>query len=65
VESEIADNGSLKTLDEVQRQYIQRVLQHEGGRVESAARRLGIPRSSLYNKLKQYHIGKPSIGAMQ
>jgi DNA-binding NtrC family response regulator len=64
VESEIADNGSLKTLDEVQRQYIQRVLQHEGGRVESAARRLGIPRSSLYNKLKQYHIGKPSIGAM-
>ncbi|MCU1299220.1 MAG: two component, sigma54 specific, transcriptional regulator, Fis family [Acidobacteriaceae bacterium] len=65
VESEIADNGSLKTLHEVQRQYIQQVLQHEGGRVESAARRLGIPRSSLYNKLKQYHIGRPSMGAMQ
>jgi transcriptional regulator of acetoin/glycerol metabolism len=30
------------------------VLRDEHGRVQSAARKLGIPRSSLYHKLKQY-----------
>jgi DNA-binding NtrC family response regulator len=65
VESEMIENGALKTLDEMERQYIQQVLQHEGGRVESAARRLGIPRSSLYHKLKQYQLGRQSFGAVQ
>jgi DNA-binding NtrC family response regulator len=65
VESEMIENGALKTLDEMERLYIQQVLQHEGGRVESAARRLGIPRSSLYHKLKQYQLGRQSFGAVQ
>ncbi len=42
------------TLSELERQYIERVLQEEQGRVEKAALRLGIPRSSLYQKLKKY-----------
>lgn len=46
--------GSEKTLEEVERHYIHQVLQKEGGHVESAAKKLGIPRSSLYYKLKQY-----------
>lgn len=46
--------GSDKTLEEVERRYIHQVLQKEGGHVESAAKKLGIPRSSLYYKLKQY-----------
>jgi DNA-binding NtrC family response regulator len=44
------------TLLEVERRHIERVLREERGRVEAAARRLGIPRSSLYQKLKQYKI---------
>jgi DNA-binding NtrC family response regulator len=46
--------GHVRTLEEFERHYIRQVLQKEGGHVESAARKLGIPRSSLYHKLKQY-----------
>jgi DNA-binding NtrC family response regulator len=57
--------GSLKTLEEVERQYIQEVLWLEGGRVQAAAKKLGIPRSSLYHKLKQYGISRRAENAMQ
>ena len=40
-------------------QHIERVLRQEKGKVEPAARRLGIPRSSLYQKLKQFQIAVP------
>jgi len=43
-------------LEELQRQYIEEVLYQENGRVEAAAKRLGIPRSSLYHKLKRYRM---------
>jgi DNA-binding NtrC family response regulator len=42
------------TLEELERQHIEKVLQEERGKVESAARRLGIPRSSLYQKIKRF-----------
>jgi len=51
-----------RTLLEVERQHIELVLSHEGFRVENAAKKLGIPRSSLYYKLKQYGITKPVPG---
>jgi DNA-binding NtrC family response regulator len=44
------------TLEEVERAWIEKILTEEGGRVEPASRRLGIPRSSLYNKIKRYNI---------
>lgn len=44
------------TLTEVEKQHIQRVLLEEQGRVEKAAKRLGIPRSSLYQKIKKHHL---------
>jgi transcriptional regulator with PAS, ATPase and Fis domain len=44
------------TLKEVERRHIERILAEEGGRVEQAALRLGVPRSSLYQKLKQFQI---------
>lgn len=47
------------TLEELERQHITQTLIQEGWRVESAARSLGIPRSSMYSKLKQYHISRP------
>jgi DNA-binding NtrC family response regulator len=44
------------TLVELERRHIERVPQEERGHVERAAKRLGVPRSSLYQKLKQYGI---------
>ena len=44
------------TLLEVERRHIERVLREEGGRVERAAARLGVPRSSLYQKIKRHGI---------
>ena len=44
------------TLLELEKQHIERVLAEEHGRVEKAAKRLGIPRSSLYQKIKKHQI---------
>jgi DNA-binding NtrC family response regulator len=44
------------TLVELEKQHIERVLLEERGRVEQAAKRLGVPRSSLYQKLKKHRI---------
>ncbi len=53
-EQNLSSAGQLRTLEEFERHYIHQILRKEGGHVESAARKLGIPRSSLYHKLKQY-----------
>ena len=42
------------TLLDVEQRQIREVLLEEGGHVERAAVRLGIPRSSLYEKIKRY-----------
>ena len=47
---------SRLTLLELEKKHIERVLQEESGRVEKAATRLGIPRSSLYQKIKKHQI---------
>jgi len=57
-----ASDESGLTLLEVERRHIERVLRAEAGRVEAAARRLGIPRSSLYQKIKKHGIGQPKPG---
>lgn len=44
------------TLEALERFHIERVLKAEGGKVEAAAKRLGIPRSTLYQKLKAYGL---------
>jgi DNA-binding NtrC family response regulator len=44
------------TLEELERQHISFVLRMEKGKVDRAAAKLGIPRSSLYAKIKQYGI---------
>lgn len=56
-----AENGSFLTLEQMEREYIEQVLRKEGGRVQSAAEKLGIPRSSLYHKLKQYQISRSAL----
>lgn len=47
------------TLAEVEKRHIVRVLGEEGGRVEAAAARLGIPRSTLYQRLRRHGIEMP------
>lgn len=49
------------TLEEVQRRHIIRALELANGRVDVAASRLGVPRSTLYQRLKsmQIAVGRP------
>ncbi|HUP47408.1 MAG TPA: sigma-54 dependent transcriptional regulator [Thermoanaerobaculia bacterium] len=42
------------TLEAMERWYVEQILREENGHVEAAARRLAIPRSSLYSKLKKW-----------
>ena len=46
------------TLEELERRHIERALRRENGHVERAAARLGIPRSSLYERLKRLGISR-------
>jgi DNA-binding NtrC family response regulator len=49
-------NDEHLTLLELERQHIEKILQAELGNVDKAAKRLGIPRSSLYEKIKKHRI---------
>jgi transcriptional regulator with GAF, ATPase, and Fis domain len=53
-----SDETSELTLEEVERKHIYYILHRENGKVDKAAARLGIPRSSLYVKIKQYGINQ-------
>jgi DNA-binding NtrC family response regulator len=44
------------SLSDMERNYIQKIIQEENGRIERAAQRLGVPRSSLYKKIKAMGI---------
>jgi len=52
---------SRLTLVALEKQHIERALQEERGRVEMAAKRLGIPRSSLYQKIKKFQISTSKV----
>jgi len=52
---------SQLTLLELERRHIERVLAEESGQVERAAKRLGIPRSSLYQKIKKFQITSSKV----
>jgi DNA-binding NtrC family response regulator len=54
----LADSGDL-SLAELERRQIAKVLAEEAGNVPRAAERLGIPRSTLYQRIKTYGL-KPS-----
>jgi len=51
--------GTNLTLEELERGHIERVLQELGGRVTEASQRLGIPRSTLYQKIKRFGLALP------
>ena len=50
------DGSATATLEEMEAAEIRRALREEGGRVAAVAERLGVPRSTLYVKLKTYRI---------
>ncbi|MBX7221476.1 MAG: sigma-54 dependent transcriptional regulator [Blastocatellia bacterium] len=50
------DNTVHFTLEELEHYHIQRILKLENNRVEQAAARLGIPRSTLYQKIKKLQL---------
>ena len=47
-------DGEVVTLEEVERRHIEHVVRLEAGNVDRAAFRLGVSRSTLYQKLKRY-----------
>jgi DNA-binding NtrC family response regulator len=60
---ESTDNPN-PTLQEVERQYIIKILTLENRSVDKAAVRLGIPRSTLYVRLKQHGIALERVGTV-
>jgi DNA-binding NtrC family response regulator len=64
---EIEERGGLKEIVRVytaqlERSYIQRVLNEEAGNVTRAARKLGISRKGLQLKMKEYGLREPADG---
>ena len=68
LEFEISDRQNIAahvpvanlTLKEMEKLYILKTLLSEGGRVTQTARRLGMPRSSLYAKIHEHGLQIPS-----
>jgi two-component system response regulator HydG len=52
----LPQNDELLPLDELERRAIMRALRESGGDKLAAARMLGIGKTTLYRKLKQYAI---------
>ncbi len=50
------DRGNVRSLAEVELEMIQFAIDHYEGQMSEVARRLGIGRSTLYRKLKEYGI---------
>jgi DNA-binding NtrC family response regulator len=52
----LGDDGHVRTLEALEAEMIVTAIAHYGGRMAEVARRLGIGRSTLYRKLKEYGI---------
>lgn len=59
------DSGHVKTLEAVERDMIVTAIDHYGGRMAEVARRLGIGRSTLYRKLKDYGLDQAGQDAAE
>jgi DNA-binding NtrC family response regulator len=51
-----SERATSSNLEEMTSRHIEAVLREEGGRVARAAKKLGMPRSTLYLKIKQYGL---------
>jgi DNA-binding NtrC family response regulator len=50
------DAGELRTLEQIERDLIQYAIDHYSGHMSEVARRLGIGRSTLYRKVREYDL---------
>lgn len=55
----LLDSGPLPTLEEMEKQLIERSLTQLNGNQTEAAKQLGISRSTLWRKMKEYNIPRP------
>ncbi|MCL2259002.1 MAG: sigma-54 dependent transcriptional regulator [Proteobacteria bacterium] len=53
---DVAEPATWLPMDEVERRYILKLLEHVGGNKRRAAQILGFDRTTLYRKLQQYNI---------
>jgi len=56
----LGQNGDMRKLDELEAETIRFALAHYRGQMSEIARRLGIGRSTLYRKMKEYGFGEPA-----
>ena len=57
----LGNEAGMASRNEIEKEHIRLALEAEKGRVQAAARRLGISRSTLYAKLKFYAIALESL----
>ncbi|AFM23627.1 sigma-54-dependent transcriptional regulator [Desulfomonile tiedjei] len=55
--TELPDTAELKTLEEVEKEYILMALSRCGGNISTTAKVLGISRPTLRKRLSEYHTG--------
>jgi DNA-binding NtrC family response regulator len=55
------DHGNVRRLDHLEAETIRFALAHYRGQMSEAARRLGIGRSTLYRKMKDYGLGDSDV----
>jgi DNA-binding NtrC family response regulator len=62
--SALDSRGNVRTLADVELEMIRLAIDHYHGQMSEVARRLGIGRSTLYRKLKEYGID-PETGRLE
>jgi DNA-binding NtrC family response regulator len=58
----LGKNGDMRRLDDIEAETIRFALQHYRGQMSEIARRLGIGRSTLYRKMKDYGLADENSG---
>jgi DNA-binding NtrC family response regulator len=56
----VSSDGRMRTLEDIEAEAIRFAIEIHQGRMSEVARRLGIGRSTLYRKLKEYGLEEPS-----
>jgi DNA-binding NtrC family response regulator len=57
------ENGDVRKLDALEEDVIRFALTHYRGQMSEMARKLGIGRSTLYRKMKDYGLAEAESGA--
>ncbi len=53
--------GHLRQLEQIERDLIELAIDHYAGHMSEVARRLGIGRSTLYRKLREYGLEERAV----